>query len=289
MGAARRERRRHRAGAGPAGGRARGRPRSTPTFPARAARSASTTCRPPSRAARPTSWSRPASAAVPCRSPVVGDSLALQGFNPEVGGNGSIITEPPRSGKNTAPPYLLHQPAPDARDADRPRRSPLLVDPPHGGPVFTGSEPIEEIKRAPRQGPQRPRGRGQRLRGRRQRQPAGLAAHRPLRRDARLRQPDDRHPATSTTCSASRTAYPNEMKRGRSGPPSSFCPGLQRRRRPRRAPSPVGVRRPCPSPRRTRVAAGVDVGAGAADVGGPPPGRELWKPAGTRRRRASKG
>ena len=38
---------------------------------------------------------------------VGGDSLALQGFDPEVGGNGFLITGPPRSGKSNTLQFVL--------------------------------------------------------------------------------------------------------------------------------------------------------------------------------------
>ena len=76
---------------------------------------------------------------------VGGDSLALQGFDPEIGGNGFMITGPPRSGKSTALHFMLSQTRRVPVTAIVPRRSPLLVDTPRGVTVFTGSEPIEEI------------------------------------------------------------------------------------------------------------------------------------------------
>ncbi len=77
---------------------------------------------------------------------VGGDSLALQGFDPEVGGNGFMITGPPRSGKSTALQFVLSTPRRMPVTLIVPRRSPLLVDPPRGATLFTGSEPIEQIK-----------------------------------------------------------------------------------------------------------------------------------------------
>ena len=82
-----------------------GRPRSTPTSPARAARNESTTC--PPRSAPRGPQLEPASAEPVRAGGVGGDSLALQGFDPEVGGNGFLITGPPRSGKSTALQFVL--------------------------------------------------------------------------------------------------------------------------------------------------------------------------------------
>ncbi len=76
---------------------------------------------------------------------VGGDSLALQGFDPEIGGNGFMITGPPRSGKSTALHFMLSQPRRGAVTAFVPRRSPLLVDTPRGVTVFNGTEPIDQI------------------------------------------------------------------------------------------------------------------------------------------------
>lgn len=76
---------------------------------------------------------------------VGGDSLALQGFDPEIGGSGFMITGPPRSGKSTALQFLLSTPRRMPVTLFVPRRSPLLVDPPRGATVFTGSEPLEAI------------------------------------------------------------------------------------------------------------------------------------------------
>jgi S-DNA-T family DNA segregation ATPase FtsK/SpoIIIE len=76
---------------------------------------------------------------------VGGDTLALQGFDPEVGGNGFMITGPPRSGKSTALHFVLsglRRPV----TLIVPRRSPLLTEPPRGAKLFTGAEPIEEIR-----------------------------------------------------------------------------------------------------------------------------------------------
>ncbi len=76
---------------------------------------------------------------------VGGDSLALQGFDPEIGGNGFMITGPPRSGKSTALHFMLTQPRRVPVTVFVPRRSPLLADTPRGVTVFTGSEPLEQI------------------------------------------------------------------------------------------------------------------------------------------------
>ncbi len=76
---------------------------------------------------------------------VGGDSLALQGFDPEIGGNGFMITGPPRSGKSTALHFMVSQPRRMPVTAIVPRRSPLQGDTPRGVTLFTGSEPLEEI------------------------------------------------------------------------------------------------------------------------------------------------
>ncbi len=76
---------------------------------------------------------------------VGGDRLALQGFDPEVGGNGFMITGPPRSGKSTALQFLLNGVRRMPITLFLPRRSPLMGEPPRGAKVFTGSEPVEEI------------------------------------------------------------------------------------------------------------------------------------------------
>ncbi len=76
---------------------------------------------------------------------VGGDSLALQGYDPEIGGNGFMITGPPRSGKSTALHFMLSQPRRMPATVFVPRRSPLLVETPRNVTVFNGSEPIEEI------------------------------------------------------------------------------------------------------------------------------------------------
>ena len=76
---------------------------------------------------------------------VGGDSLALQGYDPEIGGNGFMITGPPRSGKSTALQFMLSNARRVPATVFVPRRSPLLVDPPRGVTVFNGSEPLEQI------------------------------------------------------------------------------------------------------------------------------------------------
>ncbi len=77
---------------------------------------------------------------------VGGDSLALQGFDPEVGGNGFLVTGPPRSGKSNTLQFVLQGVRRMPITLFLPRRSPLLVDPPRGAKVFTGAEPLEEIR-----------------------------------------------------------------------------------------------------------------------------------------------
>ena len=77
---------------------------------------------------------------------VGGDTLALQGFDPEVGGNGFLITGPPRSGKSNALQFVLSGVRRRPTTLFLPRRSPLLSNPPRGAKVFTGAEPIEEIR-----------------------------------------------------------------------------------------------------------------------------------------------
>ena len=77
---------------------------------------------------------------------VGGDSLALQGFDPDVGGNGFLITGPPRSGKSNALQFVLSGVRRRPTTLFLPRRSPLLSDPPRGAKVFTGAEPIEEVR-----------------------------------------------------------------------------------------------------------------------------------------------
>ena len=75
-----------------------------------------------------------------------GDSLALQGFDPEVGGNGFLITGPPRSGKSNALQFMLSGVRRRPTTLFLPRRSPLLTDPPRGARVFSGAEPVEEVR-----------------------------------------------------------------------------------------------------------------------------------------------
>ncbi len=77
---------------------------------------------------------------------VGGDTLALQGFDPEIGGNGFLITGPPRSGKSNALQFVLTGVRRRPTTLFLPRRSPLLTDPPRGAKVFTGDEPIEEVR-----------------------------------------------------------------------------------------------------------------------------------------------
>ena len=110
VGAARRQRRRHRPGAGAAGDRPRGgrAVRRPPPLASAAARRRPAR-RDLGRARRATS-NRPARAARFVPVGVGGDSLALQGFDPEIGGNGFMITGPPRSGKSTALHFMLSQP-----------------------------------------------------------------------------------------------------------------------------------------------------------------------------------
>ena len=76
---------------------------------------------------------------------VGGDSLALQGFDPDTDGNGFLIAGPPRSGKSTALHFMLGQVGRMPVTAFVPRRSPMLDDPPRGVTVFTGAEPLDEI------------------------------------------------------------------------------------------------------------------------------------------------
>ena len=77
---------------------------------------------------------------------VGGDSLELQGFEPDIAGNGFLITGPPRSGKSNALQFVLAGlPRRMPVTLFVPRRSPLLTDPPRGATVFTGVEPIDEV------------------------------------------------------------------------------------------------------------------------------------------------
>ena len=78
---------------------------------------------------------------------VGGDTLSLQGLDPDTGGNGFMIVGPPRSGRSNALQYVLSQlPRSMPVVLFVPRRSPLLSDPPRRAKVFTGAEAVNEIK-----------------------------------------------------------------------------------------------------------------------------------------------
>ena len=77
---------------------------------------------------------------------VGGDTLALQGIDPDVGGNGFMIVGPPRSGRSNTLRYLLAGVGQVPVLLFVPRRSPLLTSAPRGARVLTGAEPLEEIR-----------------------------------------------------------------------------------------------------------------------------------------------
>jgi S-DNA-T family DNA segregation ATPase FtsK/SpoIIIE len=82
---------------------------------------------------------------------VGGDTLALQGFDPLLNGPGFLVAGPPRSGKSNALEVIARTQMRQQRQLVvlAPRISPLRQLPP--GPrlkLFTGSEPIEDIKAA---------------------------------------------------------------------------------------------------------------------------------------------
>ena len=89
VGPARPQWRRHRPGAGAAGDRTGGEASGTPTSPARADRSASTTCRPRSRPGRPANSRRPASAAPSCPSVWAATAWPSRGSTPRSAATGS--------------------------------------------------------------------------------------------------------------------------------------------------------------------------------------------------------
>ncbi len=82
---------------------------------------------------------------------VGGDTLSSQGFDPLLNGPGFLVTGPPRSGKSNTLMVILRQQMKLRRPivAFAPRMSPLR-DQTRGRnlKVFTGTEPIEEIKEA---------------------------------------------------------------------------------------------------------------------------------------------
>ena len=184
--------------------------------------------------------------------------------SPDVGGNGFMITGPPRSGKSNALQFMLA----GCRGGCRsplfvPRRSPLLTDPPRGATVLTGSEPVEEIT-----------AHLDKLRGDQviavddfevigARQPARPAAHRALRPDARHRQPMFITGAIDDMLSVYR-GLPNELKRGRSGlilaPRASNDGDVAQR-----PPPPLRLGRDAGRPRRPRQPPRLDLGAGPPD------------------------
>lgn len=81
---------------------------------------------------------------------VGGDMLALCGFDPLTTGPGFLIAGPPRSGRSSALLVPVSRHLANRRDVVviAPRRSPLRELKGRGLQVFTGSEPIEEIREA---------------------------------------------------------------------------------------------------------------------------------------------
>lgn len=79
-----------------------------------------------------------------------GDTLAFEGFDPLVTGPGFLVAGPPRSGRSSALLVPVGQHLANRRDVlvIAPRRSPLRELEGRGLRVFTGSEPIDEIRQA---------------------------------------------------------------------------------------------------------------------------------------------
>ncbi len=195
---------------------------------------------------------------------VGGDSLALQGFDPEVGGNGFLITGPPRSGKSNTLQFVLSGVRRRPTTLFLPRRSPLLTDPPRGAKVFTGTEPIEEV-----------RNHLDKLRGDHviavddfevigTDTPLGQLLTRAVRQDARLRQPDVHHRRHRRH--AQRLPRAAQRDEARPQRPGALTAGDQRRRRPQRPAPPVRLGRDAGRPRRAHQPARLDLGPGPPDV-----------------------